>query len=333
VNIPPPDLDEVQLVSELAAGWDVVVDAVCYLPQGFGSFHWLAETAARGRLFVTVDDLDDKPWLGSDRDTVYAALRSCFEVAVTLHDGAGLAFVLAPLPDGTGGAVRRMTDRYSLAAFPFMDGGSGRWGEPVSDGSRTEVLERLAALHGATPAVANMLRHRGWALPGRNELEEALDDLERQWGSGPFGEPARALMGEHREEILQWLSEYDGLAGVLADVGADLVVTHGEPHPGNWLRAGSRLYLIDWDTIALAPRERDLWMLAGHPRALDRYVDVTGQVPDPRALAFFRLMWRLQDLAAFIGVLRAPHADDPDVRKAWRGVGDYLLERVTLPWV
>jgi spectinomycin phosphotransferase len=41
-----------------------------------------------------------------------------------------------------------------------------------------------------------------------------------------------------------------------------VVVTHGEPHPGNILRAAGGLYLIDWDTVGLALPERDLWMVA-----------------------------------------------------------------------
>jgi thiamine kinase-like enzyme len=41
------------------------------------------------------------------------------------------------------------------------------------------------------------------------------------------------------------------------------VVTHGEPHPANVIRTPGGLKLIDWDTVQLAPAERDLWMVAG----------------------------------------------------------------------
>jgi spectinomycin phosphotransferase len=35
-----------------------------------------------------------------------------------------------------------------------------------------------------------------------------------------------------------------------------MVVTHGEPHPGNLIQTSAGLVLIDWDTVAVA-RRRD----------------------------------------------------------------------------
>jgi aminoglycoside phosphotransferase (APT) family kinase protein len=40
------------------------------------------------------------------------------------------------------------------------------------------------------------------------------------------------------------------------------VVTHGEPHRGNVIRdPRGGVYLVDWDTTLIAPRERDLRMV------------------------------------------------------------------------
>ena len=39
------------------------------------------------------------------------------------------------------------------------------------------------------------------------------------------------------------------------------VVTHGEPHPVNVMQTDAGRVLIDWDTVAIAPPERDLWMV------------------------------------------------------------------------
>src|SRR5206468_10939587 len=79
--------------------------------------------------------------------------------------------------------------------------------------------------------------------------------------------------------------------------------------------------LIDCDAAALAPPERDLWMLVddgGDDAAT--YVDATGHQPDPVAMDFFRLAWDLADLAAYIDVLRSPHPDSDDTMKAYQGV-------------
>jgi uncharacterized protein len=59
------------------------------------------------------------------------------------------------------------------------------------------------------------------------------------------------------------------------------VVTHGEPHPANVMLVTGTLVLIDWDTVALAVPERDLWMVApiGDDR-FGRYEAVTGHMTD-----------------------------------------------------
>jgi aminoglycoside phosphotransferase (APT) family kinase protein len=93
------------------------------------------------------------------------------------------------------------------------------------------LAEVLATLHRQElPAVPE----RAIELPGRGGLEEALDDLGDQWSGGPYSEPARDLL--------------DRMAS------APQVITHGEPHPGNIVRTGAGLMLVDWDTVGLAPR-------------------------------------------------------------------------------
>jgi spectinomycin phosphotransferase len=133
--------------------------------------------------------------------------------------------------------------------------------------------------------------------------------------------------------ITGWLTEFDDLAARLRHRGPRLVVTHGEPHPGNIIRVGSRLMLVDWDTVALAPPERDLWMLddgaggpagpagparrAGRAGALARYTALTGTAVDATAISFYRLAWKLADIAAFTGVLRSAHTRTRDTEHAW----------------
>ena len=99
------------------------------------------------------------------------------------------------------------------------------------------------------------------------------------------------------------------------------VITHGEPHPGNFIRVADRFLLIDWDTAALAPPERDLWMLDdGFPGAWALYSEVTGRAVDTAAIAFYRLGWTLADVAAFTGLLRSGHQRTRDTEHAWKAL-------------
>ena len=59
------------------------------------------------------------------------------------------------------------------------------------------------------------------------------------------------------------LREYDSLAADVASLDDAWVVTHGEPHSGNFIASpDGAMHFVDWDTVRLGPRERDLAILA-----------------------------------------------------------------------
>jgi spectinomycin phosphotransferase len=100
-----------------------------------------------------------------------------------------------------------------------------------------------------------------------------------------------------------------------------VVISHGEPHPGNVVHGDDGLLLIDWDTAGLAPPERDLWMVATESGdEMRRYAELTGRPVDPAALAFYRLRWALDDLSCFVRDLRAPHRRTPGTEHAWEAL-------------
>jgi len=57
------------------------------------------------------------------------------------------------------------------------------------------------------------------------------------------------------------LDRYDVLANAARRRPERAVLTHGEPHPGNTMLTAGGWRLIDWDTVLIAPPERDLWDL------------------------------------------------------------------------
>jgi spectinomycin phosphotransferase len=171
----------------------------------------------------------------------------------------------------------------------------------------------------------------GVELPGRRYLEDGLRELNQPRVGGPFSEPTRRALATHASDVADLIALADRLAADVTSRGGEPVITHGEPHAANLLTDGEDHWLIDWDTVALASPERDLWMLAdknedeGEGEDDDgagaaSYVDATGHQPDRSALDFFRLTWDLKDLASFIQVLRSPHGHDEDTEKAYEGV-------------
>ncbi len=93
---PPAVVDEPTLIASVTDAWAVALDNVEYVPKGAGSYHWLATSQGRASHFITVDDLDTKPWIGRDRASAFEGLTDAYETARALYDG-GVDAVVAPL--------------------------------------------------------------------------------------------------------------------------------------------------------------------------------------------------------------------------------------------
>jgi spectinomycin phosphotransferase len=304
----PDGLDDSAVVAALRDGWGFDAAAFDYAPIGGGSYHWHAADAGGRCVFVTVDDLDAKAWLGETREATFGGLWDAFDTTARLA-ASGLAFVVAPLRAHNGAPLVRLDDRYTLALFPYVAGEAGEWGGYETDADRLAIVELVAALHGVSGAA----RPVGLDLSGREQLEAALRDLDVPWTGGPLAEPAREAMHVATPALLDLLALADRLRAEAEAQGVRSVVTHGEPHSGNIVRTSDGPVLVDWDTVALAPPERDLWMLTG-----DGMEEHYGLPVNAAALDYFRLAWDLKDLAEYLNVLRAPHTLNEDTRR-WLG--------------
>lgn len=295
--------------------------------MGAGSHHWVARDAKGTRLFVTVDDLELKPWLSSDPVGACAGLANAYEIAGALHSN-GLEFVVAPIPTAGGDVLVRLTERFTVALFPFIDGVADDFAQVPQGHERRAVQLMWARLHSATPVVRKRASVRGFGVTCRDDLEAALDDIDRPWLGGPLSEDARQWVAANRAWLTRALGVFDRAAERVTAKGADLVITHGEPHGANVIRNGESRYLIDWDTVALALPERDLWMMdSGTADAFEAYEQVSGRQVDRDSISFYAMTWHLNDIALFVELLRGSHADDEDTRAGLTNL-DVAVERL-----
>ncbi len=332
MNTPPPELSPADLAAALAAGWGLAVHDLHYLPVGFGGHHWRALDERGQPRFVTVHDLDAPVQAAPDPDSAFAALERAFAVAVALRDpavGTALPFVTAPVRGAGGSVVRRLGPRFAVSLQPWVDGRAGTFGAPRDASERRLLAELVGRLHAATAALAGagltLPAREDFALQAREPLEAALADLGHPWPSGPFAEPARALLLARRGALERRLRAYDARSRPLALDDTRWVVTHGEPHPGNVLRsADGNRHLVDWDTVLLAPPERDLHHILRSPLRGEDLVAVRAYLAsagssrvDVHTLQHYRDRWTLTDVSTAITHIRAPHERTPDVRTAF----------------
>lgn len=319
VRAEPEELSRDLIAATLARRWSIVADVVEYLPVGGGGHHWRAVVGDTSQWFVTANGLVGRGhWLEPDADSVYARTETAYETVRELR----LAFAVTAIPDRTGSLLYRVRPDWALSVYPHIDTVEVEAGQPAR-----AVAGFVGQLH-TLPAPASIPRWRS-DLPQRPHVERAIVEHDQSWGDGPYAEPTRTLVAARCSDLTKRLDRYDQLVAATEAEQEPWVLTHGEPHGGNTLQTttGATL-LIDWDTLAVAPRERDLWQLvdgAAGP-VWDAYRTASGYPhgPRPAYLELFPLWWRLAEIGSYIRRFRGRHVGDADDDAAWRNLGSLL---------
>ena len=320
----PGHIDQRELARTLGEQWGLAPGRLRHLPVGFGDHHWELTDAAGGRWFVTVAGLAGG-WRGTGAAAGYADLRAAMETVTALRR-AGLEFAVAPVPTASGQALAPLGDGHAVTVFPHLDGAPADFGDELTAGDRLALVGMLARLHGTTGVARRTAPARSPVAASRPVLQTALGELGQPWHGGPYSEPARQLLTRHAARLGGALARFDELVRDAAR-GGPPVITHGEPHPGNILRSAGRMHLIDWDTVGLAPPERDLWMAAGDDAgAVGRYTELTGRPVSGTAMRMYKMRWSLDDIALAVRDFRASHEQNEDSGLTWEALTEEIGE-------
>jgi len=326
----PDGLSDEALVSAITAGWNFTIASINYRPVGFGSHHWDVVDTLGDRRFATVDDLRSKRRaLDEGEDTAFVELRAALATTQDLRE-AGCDFVVAPIPTTAQAPLLRIDRRYAIALYPYIAGESFAWSEFSTPTHRRKVLDMVVTLHAVPKTVTPRAPIDDFRIPHRDELELSIHLNDDIADGGPYVARTLALLTDHATNIQRLLGRYDDLVQQMRRQSRPVVLTHGEPHPGNTMLAGDGWKLIDWDTLLVAPPERDLWSLdPGDGSIIDAYTDATHTTPLPSTLDLYRLRWDLADIAGYVSRFRGPHSASSDDQKSWDDLRDLVTHLPT----
>jgi hypothetical protein len=325
VFTPPDDLPESALRDVLDICWSLGVATLGYRAVGFGSHHWEVTDSTGARHFVTVDDLRTRRHVSDESLTVgYHRQRAALSAAQALR-AAGRGFVVAPLPSSDGQPLVALGGCFAVAVYPFVTGESFNWDNYTLRHRRT-ILALIAAVHSAPPKVRDRALPDDYTFPLRGILVAALRGGDSgDPGQGPYAQPAADLLTAHTSQVQDAVARYDDLVLSARADPPGLVLTHGEPHPGNTMRTEEGWLLIDWDTAMKAPPERDLWHIdPGNGSLYAAYTTATGIDLKPDLLSLYRLRWELTEIAACMARFRAPHSNSADNDEAWKNLHESI---------
>lgn len=323
MKAPPADLDTDALVRALRMHWELEVGRLNYLAVGFGAHHWQATTPTGRTYFLALHELGYAGGSLEDRAERLDRLQLALGAASWLETSAELDFVVGPVPDATGACCRPVSDRFALSVYPWLDC------EPTGSPDDSRTADVLARLH-AAPAGAGLTED--FRIPFRAELEDALTDLGQTWHTGPYAEPARDLLSSHRDGLQALFGFYATEAAWASRSSADWVITHGEPFGPNLLQCpDGRLRLVDWDSLLVAPRERDLWEVPRDGPTWAAYRERTQAPIDERRLRLYRAWYDLAETAVYVALFRSPHEADQNAATSWDNFVFFLPTRERWP--
>jgi spectinomycin phosphotransferase len=313
VIVEHPDIPAARVGSVVRREWVVDINTVDHVEVGSTGWHWVLGDDDGPRWFATVVAA-----------RTYAERRSlveAFEAASSI--ARELPFTVAPVHTRGARVALDIAPGCLLTVAPYVEGDAFGSGSLTGDLERGVVASMMGELH-RQPSPRTMPVWRPQL--GRHDNTRRAD-LERRlaqevWSGGPWSVPASRMVLESRPAIRAALRRYSLLAAAVTGSMERWVVTHGEPHARNLMRTPDGPRLVDWSTVALAPRERDLGDALGAADGEDpwySYLEAGGR-PVPLSadtMELFALQSHLSGLCEHAVRFSRAHDDTPDERRCF----------------
>lgn len=284
-----PALRDEALIACLRAAYGLPVRGVDFLPIGNDASAWVyrVDSGSGERWFLKLKKgAIDPPGVTIPR---------------YLHD-SGIAEVVAPLRTRSGEWWARL-EGFSLILYPFIDGDVGmevglmddQWrafGSTLRQLHRTQLPPELAIRRetfAPNPAWIRTIE----SVEARISAADLSTDFEREMA---------AFWNPRREAIRQIVAQTQTLGQKLRGRSLELVVCHSDIHTANiLLDHEGRLFIVDWDGVLLAPKERDLMFideLADQQQTLF-FQGYGAAAVDAHAIAYYRYEWVVQEFGDY----------------------------------
>lgn len=205
---------------------------------------------------------------------------------------------------------------YRVTVSPFVEGNSG-YAVDLSDHHWIEFGQALNSIHKTAipPALTDRLQRESYSDQWREIVRDFQELVERAVYRDPIAAELAAFLKQKQEIIRKLIERAESLASVLQ--------THSEP----FIDKNDQLYLVDWDTLIFAPKERDLMFAGGGqfgsrrsaPEEEKLFYQGYGPTQiDPIGLAYYRYERIVQDIAAFCEQVLLTDEGGEDRRAALR---------------
>jgi spectinomycin phosphotransferase len=319
----PPNLDNQKIMAALRDQYDIPFTRLTFLSLGDDSHSAVYRLhGANGQTYLL------KARAGAGFSQPSLAVPHYFHAQAVGH-AQDVAHILAPLPTNSQ-ALWFSVEDFALSLYPFIDGRTGT-DAGLSKEQWRALGRTLQQIHAdpLTPQLRKIVRRETF-IPSRRNV---IDDLETAVARNGFAHPVERKLAEfwraRQEKISRLVDGVDGMGLRLRQAPLPLVLCHADLHTWNiLLDTTQQMWIIDWDEVVLAPKERDLMFVVDgighdlvHPHETRCFFGGYEETSiNPLALLYYRYAWAVQDIAAYgERVFFSPHLGQDSRRDALYG--------------
>lgn len=301
-----PDIPDETIITCLQENYSLPVVQLTFLPLGADQntvvYRVLTSHAAEYFVKLRRGEFDEMPIL----------------IPKFLHD-QGIPHIIAPLPTQANQLWTALDD-YLVTVFPFFAGHTGD-DAPLTDAHWRALGQALKAIHStALPDhFIYRMQKEAYAPQWRERVTAFQRRINEQTFSDPIAAELAALLQKNQSAVNRLVNRAAALAAVLQTQTQTFVLCHADIHVWNMLiDAHDRLHIVDWDTLLLAPKERDLMFMGsgiGGVYEAEEALFYQGYGPtaiDPVALSYYRHERIVVDIAEYCDQILLTTGDSQD---------------------
>ncbi len=291
-----PQFVESKIQSALQRDYGLAINALAFLPIGNDAHSFVYQAITE----------DSQPYFVKLR-TQQGFNEPSVQVPFFLAEH-NIPHIITPLASATHRPWVDLGD-YCLTVYPFIHAQTAT-DAGLSDAQWAALGQTLRQIHDIplTPVIERMLPREAF-IPWRRELLTQLEPLINQPNLvDPAQSALRTYWRENHKEIRILIDRCDALANELRQANLPLALCHADIHTWNVLvDADQHMWIVDWDEVRLAPKERDLmFVMQGITRGLvsdhQTACFLQGYGPTnihPTALTYYRYAWAVQEMGAY----------------------------------
>ena len=291
-----PDLEDDKIINCLQQEYGLPVAGITFLPLG----------ADRNTAVYRATTYDETAYFVKLR-------RGNFDesaVAVPKYLSAlGIKQIIPSLTTQTGQLWADLPP-FKAILYHYVAGHDG-YERPLTDQQWAEFGTALKQFHTAVipSTITKGIKRESFSPRWRNTVKLFLERIKQE----KFAEPAAAEMAtflrSKQAETLALVQRTEQLAQSLQAQPPEFILCHADIHAWNLLITDDgALYMVDWDTLIFAPKERDLMFVGGGLGGNSRtpqeeetlfYQGYGRAEINPIALAYYRYERIIEDIAVF----------------------------------